>query len=206
MRNAFSNFAFSNTLRAVLVAGALSTGALAGPPLVCHTFDISGNTSLPWGSGWDRADPAYDRTHLATDTLNLLTPQTPVLVRMETLRRAALYGTENPGQGYELLARLLARSASGDRLALFDAGYLVETFRQAHVMYRPLVASGMDGKAWVLEAIRSGAGDTASMEFAASLIESGGPGGRWPNDHSRRAQAGATDNPLLATNLKGFVK
>jgi hypothetical protein len=203
MQLAFRN---AHIFRAVLLAGALSTYALAGPPLICHPFDISGSNSLPWGSGWDRADPSYDRTHVAADTLTLLTPQTPVLVRMETLRRAALYSTENPAQGYELLARLLARSTGGDKLALFDAGYLVETFKQAHMMHKPLLAVGIDGQAWVLEALHSGAGDTASMEFAASLIESGAQSGHWPNDHSRRAESGAAENSLLARNLKSFGK
>ena len=128
----------------------------------------------------------------------------PVLVRMETLRRAALYSTESPAEGYELLARLLARSRAGDKLSLFDAGYLVETFKQAHLANKPLLAAGIDGRVWVSEAIRSGAGDTASMEFAASLMESGTQPGRWPNDHSRRAQSGAAGNPLLARNLKNF--
>ena len=201
MRTAFPNVSL---FRAFLLAGALSTYALAGPPLICHPFDISGNQSLPWGSGWDKADPNYDRTHLAADTINLLAPRTPVLIRMETLRRAALYATENPAKGYELLARLLARSTGGDKLSLFDAGYLVETFKQAHLIHKPLLGAGMDGQEWVAEAIRSGAGDTPSMEFAASLMESGTQPGHWPNDHARRAQAGAAANPLLAANLKSF--
>jgi hypothetical protein len=201
MQLAFTN---ANLFRAVLLAGALSTYALAGPPLVCHPFDISGGQSLPWGNGWDRADPAYDRTHLTADTLSLLAPQTPVLVRMETLRRAALYATENPAQGYELLARLLARSTAGDKLSLFDAGYLVETFKQAHQAHKALLAAGIDGEEWVAQAIRSGVGDTASMEFAASLMASDMRPGHWPNDHALRAQSGASGNTLLARNLKNF--
>ena len=197
-------FTKGNLFRAILLTGALSTYALAGPPLVCHPFDISGTQSLPWGDGWDRPDPNYDRAHLPADTLAILTPQAPVLVRMETLRRAALYSTESPAEGYELLARLLARARAGDKLSLFDAGYLVETFKQAHLANKPLLAAGIDGRVWVSEAIRSGAGDTASMEFAASLMESGTQPGRWPNDHSRRAQSGAAGNPLLARNLKNF--
>ncbi len=201
MQLAFTN---ANLFRAILLAGSLSTYALAGPPLVCHQFDISDNQSLPWGTGWDRADQGYDRTHLAADTLSLLTRQTPVLVRMETLRRAALYATEKPAQGYELLSRLLARSTAGDKLSLFDAGYLVETFKQAHVMHKPLLAGGIDGQEWVAQAIHAGVGDTASMEFAASLMESDMGPSHWPNDHARRAESGAPGNPLLARNLKNF--
>ena len=76
-------FTKGNLFRAILLTGALSTYALAGPPLVCHPFDISGTQSLPWGDGWDRPDPNYDRAHLPADTLAILTPQAPVLVRME---------------------------------------------------------------------------------------------------------------------------
>lgn len=201
MQLAFSN---AHLFRLALLAGALSTCALAGPPLVCHQFDIGGSNSLPWGNGLNGADPAYDRSRLAGDTLALLTPQTPVLVRMETLRRAALYATENPAQGYELLARLLARSTGGDTLSLFDAGYLTETFKQAHLMHKPLLAAGINGEAWVLEAIRSGKGNTASMEFAASLMEGSMQPGHWPNNHSQRAQSGAANDALLARNLKAL--
>src|SRR6185295_6706757 len=84
--------------RPLITAAALAAAlfaarpALAGPPLLCFPFDIGAARSLPMGAGnWHATDPAYNVAHLVDDTLALLTPQTPVLVRMETLRRATIY-------------------------------------------------------------------------------------------------------------------
>src|SRR5437667_464617 len=70
----------------------------AGPPLICHPLDIGGAKSLPWiggdrpsGADWRGVDPNYNLGQLVVDTLALLTPDTPVLVRMETMRRATVY-------------------------------------------------------------------------------------------------------------------
>ena len=193
--------AFSGTsiLRAAALCLTLTTLAVAGPPLICHPFDIGDAKTLPWGTGgWDRPDPSYDRGRLVADTLNLLTPQTPVLVRMETLRRAALYAGENERLGYELLAKLLARAANGDSLSRFDAGYLVETSKQAAHSRKHVVGLELDGYSWVVKSIE-GSPQRAEMEFAASLM-----GKKFPNDHSRRAQSAAGSNALLAKNLKNF--
>ena len=80
-----------SSLRGALLAAALlfSSAAFAGPPLLCHPFDIGGAASLPWGKGWNVADRQYDTRRLSADTLGLLGAQTPVIARMETLRRAA---------------------------------------------------------------------------------------------------------------------
>ena len=71
-------------------------GAEAGPPAICHQFQTGGAPSLPWaeGSGWRRTVPSYDLHRLTDDTLRLLTPTTPVLARMETLRRATIRSEE----------------------------------------------------------------------------------------------------------------
>src|SRR5690349_3238185 len=86
----------------------LALPALAGPPLICHPFDIGGAKSLPWSGGkdWSDADPSYDVAHLSEDTLALLKPGVPVLVRMETMRRAAIYAARQAGLAEDLLARL----------------------------------------------------------------------------------------------------
>ena len=82
----------SITLTALLFLLAVQQAALAGPPLVCHPFEIGNARSLPWsGSQWRSVDKSYDANRLVEDTRVLLTPQTPVLVRMETLRRATIY-------------------------------------------------------------------------------------------------------------------
>ena len=69
--------------------------ALAGPPLLCHPFDIGTAKSLTWDNshGWQGRVGATNMKTLVADTEALLTPDTPVIVRMETLRRAALYAS-----------------------------------------------------------------------------------------------------------------
>ena len=80
--------------------------ALAGPPLICGPIDIGKAQSLPWSSapGWNGALASYDLTHLGDDTVSLLTPQTPVNVRRETLRRAAIYAAGQTGLAESLAA------------------------------------------------------------------------------------------------------
>ena len=72
--------------------------AIAGPPLICHAFEIGQAKSLPWVShNWNLSGgESYETKNLAQDTLDILTPETPVLVRMETLRRATLYARKDP--------------------------------------------------------------------------------------------------------------
>jgi hypothetical protein len=87
------------TLRSVssilITAGlllALVRPAPAGPVLICKNYEIGAAKSLPWGgSDWRSVKPDYDINRLVEDTLALLTPDTPVIVRMETLRRAVIY-------------------------------------------------------------------------------------------------------------------
>ena len=78
------------TSTAVLAAIFIATPAFAGPPLLCHPFEIGTARSLPWEGTWSQGKADYKIANLITDTETLLTPTTPVLVRMETLRRAAL--------------------------------------------------------------------------------------------------------------------
>ena len=86
-------------LKSSILLLALALPALAGPPLICHPVEIHGAKSLPWNAhaqGWDGADKSYDAsTRLIPDTLALLTPLTPVSVRMETLRRASIYAARH---------------------------------------------------------------------------------------------------------------
>jgi hypothetical protein len=181
----------------------IATLAHAGPPLVCHAFDTGGAKSLPWAASpnWNAPDPSYDLKRLIPDTLSLLSPETAVVVRMETMRRAAIYANQDPRIAYDLLSRLMGRALeSASPMALFDAGYLVETYKQVHLAdraagYVPL-ATELDGYAWVLKAIRLG-GETASMEFAAALMKDG----PWPNEHFRKALAASSEGSLLANNI-----
>ena len=92
-------------LRILLVVCVLATIALAGPPLICHPLDIGTARSLPWnGTGWNLAgNENYDSKNLVKDTLAILDSGAPVIVRMETLRRATLYARKDPDAAKELL-------------------------------------------------------------------------------------------------------
>ena len=143
------------TLAAVL----LSRPACAGPPLLCFPFDIGSASSLPMGHGnWHATDASYDVSRLVPDTLALLTPATPVIVRMETIRRATLYAAAHPRLAATLLDELRARTAASHpadgALATFDYGYLVESYKEAKFLFKePLPAiDRIDGYQLVLEA------------------------------------------------------
>src|SRR5881409_2568853 len=129
----------------------LATVVQAGPPLICHTIEIGQSKSLPWIShNWNLSGgETYDTKNLVLDTLEILAPDTPVLVRMETLRRATLYARKDPIAAKELLARLHARATSAessgrpDALAWFDVGYLAETYKQWIGQNLPHMTDGM---------------------------------------------------------------
>ena len=196
--------------------------AIAGPPLICHAFEIGQAKSLPWVShNWNlTGGENYDTKNLAADTLEILRPETPVLVRMETLRRATLYARRDPLAAKELLTRVWARAASAetagreDALAWFDAGYLVETYKQwigknlPHMTdgmrMDPNPAAGLDGYAMVKKALRLRAAelhkDDAQMEFAAALITLSGPEDEH-RAHTEKAIASAKNDALLRQNL-----
>jgi hypothetical protein len=195
----------------------LAVPALAGPPLICHPINIGGAASLPWPSvgGSVVGRPDYDVSHLVADTLSLLNPNTDVLVRMETLRRATIYGQRNPSIAKELLLKLHARTIANaqDALAAFDFGYLVECYKQAQLARSEGLAAwrhtewsdpaaNLDGYSFVKAAI-SMRGEDAEMEFAAALISSMGSH-EDRQQHIDRAVAGAKENPLLDDNLSSF--
>jgi len=193
------------TIGIAVVVVAFGTYAHAGPPLICHHIEIGNAKSLP-PIDWHQNDTGgYNLKNLSGDTLGLLQSNTPVLVRMETLRRAAIYARHSPQVAKELLTRLHARAADSDAagrtdaLAWFDVGYLAETYKQWIGKAESNPAAGADGYAWVKRAIRL-RGEDAEMEFAAALITLSGPEGAH-KDHVRKAIAGAKSDPLLAQNL-----
>jgi len=182
----------------------VTIAAQAGPPLICHPLDIGAARTLP-AVGWnDVAGSGYDLKNLVHDTLEILNPATPVLVRMETLRRATIYTRQDPPVAKELLVRLHERAVNSDAaghpdaLAWFDAGYLAEAYKE-WMRQGTNPASGLDGYAQVERAIRL-RGSDAEMEFAAALITLRNSG-RNPGDHAQRAVEGAKSDPLLARNL-----
>jgi hypothetical protein len=125
--------------------------AQAGPPLICHVIEIGQAKSLPWTShNWNLSGgETYDTKNLVRDTLEILAVDTPVLVRMETLRRATLYARKDPVAAKELLTRLqdLVTSAESaghpNALAWFDVGYLEETYKQWIAKNLPHMTDGM---------------------------------------------------------------
>jgi hypothetical protein len=207
----------SRTLLASLAMVAVAAAAEAGPPLICHQFDAGNARLLPWASSssWNSPDPSYDIAKLTAETLGLLTPDAPVLARMENMRRATIYAGRDERVAAELLAAVMARaqedSGTGrNALAWFDAGYLVESYRQASHIYKwdmlegrakaewkmRSEPGGVDGYALVRKALQV-AGSNPEMEYAASLMKAGAVS----DEHRRRAQAGARSGSLLARNL-----
>src|SRR5215469_13767115 len=192
-------------LGTVAVLCGFTTLAHAGPPLICHSIEIGQAKSLPWVEFNHRGSTDYDVKNLSRDTLAILDSHTPVLVRMETLRRATIYARQDPQAAKELITRLQERAASSDAagrsaaLAWFDIGYLAEAYKQWMGKGEPDPAAGLDGYGWVKKAI-SLRGLDPEMEFAAAMITLAGPEGAH-REHVQKAIAGAKHDPLLAQNL-----
>ncbi len=212
-----------------VIAGVLMLGnartALAGPPLLCHPYEIGQASSLPWqGHDWWPGRSDYKVANLVSETMAILTPSTPVLVRMETMRRAAIYATRDRGVAEQLLTAVLGRArkleAQGrpDANAWLDAAYLTEALREVGDLAQmsdksPFVeavrtvnglTAGLDGYAFILKSLDLRPGDP-SIEFAAALIaarETGRDGSSTKYvEHAAKARAGATRDALLARNL-----
>lgn len=174
----------------------------AGPPLICHPFQTTGSPLLQWGSGsgWNSPDQRYDVQRLTADTLVLLNTDAPILTRMENMRRAAIYATRDRRVAEQLLAAVAARAAAADasRLSVFDAGYLIETYKQANDLFGRAVTT-QDGYAMVRRAIAMGA-SVPEMEFAAALMTQGAAS----SAHLQRARTAAGPDSLLGRNLSNF--
>ena len=183
----------------------LTTYAQAGQPLICHPIEIGPAKSLPWVDWNRKGSEGYDLKNLTRDTLAILYSDAPVLVRMETLRRATIYARQDSQIAKELLTRLHARAANSDAaghseaLAWFDVGYLAEAYKQWMGKGEPNPAGGLNGYGWVKRAI-SLRGQDPQMEFAAALITVGGPEADH-QEHVQKAAGGAKIDPLLARNL-----
>jgi hypothetical protein len=216
-------FAIDRSLRiaAVLAAGlGLASVASAGPPLICHPFTTGTDAPLlPWaeGSDWHLPQPGYDRANLVADTLTLLSADAPILVRMENMRRAAIYADENPAMAATLLQAVVERTkttpadARAEALEWFDAGYLVETYRQLGLIYQhgmrpahgrwtslvPAELAELDAYALVQQAVALAPQFAAELDFASALMT------REPltSTHLRRAASSAATGSLLAENL-----
>ena len=198
--------------------------AFAGPPLICHPFVVdSAFPLLPWGAGheWRSPHPDYDVARLTADTLALLSVDAPILSRMENLRRATIYADQDPLIAEALLAAVLARIDTppadpyGAGLAWFDAGYLVETYRQLGLVYQhgmltskgrgaPLVSAsvaGIDGYVFLQAALALAPERRAEVDFAASLMTPA----PLAATHRSHAATAAEPGSTLARNLELYA-
>jgi hypothetical protein len=185
----------------------IATAVLAGPPLICHSFDIGSAKSLPWIShSWNLSGAeTYDTSKLASDTLAILAADHTVIVHMETLRRATLYARKDPAAAKELFTKITMgtksvtpQSDQSRALTYFDTGYLVEAYKQ-WLGDSANPATGLDGYALIKEAIQL-RGNDPQMEFAAAMVTLRGPASEH-QAHAQQAIAGAKKDPLLAGNL-----
>jgi hypothetical protein len=222
-RNTTATFLRVGTIGLTLLAlVGIARPAFAGPPLLCHPFDIGAAKSLPWSgvSSWYDGAPGYDLQHLADNTEALLTPSTPIIVRMETLRRAAIYASRDPQVAKRLFLTINDRIRAGasggrtDPLTLFDAGYLTETFREIGRLARygaseisgnseaiAAMVKDADGDALVQKSLTMRP-DDPSIELAAALIAASTPNNKERYaQHAEKARAGAKQDALLAKNL-----
>lgn len=203
-----------NTLLVALTFAAIGTlfVAQAGPPLICHPFNIGDAKSLPWsaGAGWNNPDPSYNVRNLAADTLSFLDPSTPVLVRMETLRRATLYGEKDHQAARALVARLADRaaitqkSAKPNAAAIFDYGYFLSSLSQVSWLYKEDITGGIDGYEIVKKALAINP-DSPEMHFAAALMTFSPSRPAERAEHLSKARATKSD-ALLAENLSSHFQ
>src|SRR4030095_102849 len=188
-----------------------ATPALAGPPLICHPFEVESGKLIAWGTGpgWNTPDRSYDIKRLVADTTAVLTPDAPILTRMENMRRATIYAMRDPVIANELLKAVTARAlaTTTDGRAWFDAGYLIESYKQAVAIredrnpeLRAWAAVDetirVDGYNWVKKAMAMSP-PSAEMEFAASLMTVRSVA----SAHRAKAIAAAPKGSVLARNL-----
>jgi hypothetical protein len=207
----------TRVVAAFAVGLTLALPALAGPPLICHPFVTGSAPVLPWSPGrdWNSPDPSYDVARLTPDTLTLLSPDAPVIARMENMRRATIYAANDLRVAAELLGAVTTRTEATTATApdWFDAGYLVETYRQYNLIhvhgmlptpngYEPLLAGSsetLDGSTLLQKAAKHSPELVPEVEFAASLMARDNA---TSEDHRRRAAAAAVDGSLLTQNLE----
>lgn len=204
----------TRVLTALALALAVAAPALAGPPLLCHPFDIGTAKSLPWDgtAGWSQGRADYPIKHLVADTEAILQPGTPVIVRMETLRRAAIYASQDPAVASALVGTLSAkaRGTQPDALAALDAAYLIEALHQVSMLgqsgeFRDRVAgvkrviAEHEAAPLVAQAIQARPSDPA-VAFAAALITMMKDKPAY-GAYATRARAGVAQDALLAKNI-----
>lgn len=151
--------------------------ALAGPPLLCFPYEIGTAKSLPWGKDPFQKSSGYDAVKVEEDTLALLKAEKSALVRMETIRRAALYLDKDSGRAGNLALKLLAIAKDAEAAgkpsaaAWFDAGFAGATFTQngCHIKGLMVTEKGPVGYEEIKKALAI-TPDDAAMQFGAALV------------------------------------
>jgi hypothetical protein len=197
----------------VLVILTASMQSFGGPPLICHPFQIDDAKSISWGQG--PFDPPKDigRDKLVQTVLAHLQPDTPVLARMETLRRATIWcgrdGRVEQALLFQLMGRALDAQASGeeDAMAIFDAGFFAQCLDQVGASFvndgeGVGVGRGVVGYAWVRRAIELRPNEP-QMHFAAALITAIHDQSA-SEKHMKIAKELSGQDALLAANIKAF--
>lgn len=220
-------------LGAALGFGALGAGSasgLMGPPLICHSIAIGKSRSLPWEGGAMTTKKGYDPKHLVKDLTDLLSTTPDVIIRMETLRRAAIYAREDGDVAWELLGGLALRALDADAgttdgaLALFDTGFTIAVLEQldSSMVDHAGVKNGVTGYAYVTRAIdgarKANSPQAPAMEYGAALMtlpemrhgaarakDGAGTGEDIYDAHVRAAALGAQPGSLLETNLAAHL-
>jgi hypothetical protein len=202
-------------LAALLLCATASLGAVEAP-LLFAVFDIGPAPSLPWNAPQNflgiRDD--YDLHRVVADTSALLTPATPTIVRMETLRRAAVYASRDREVTRQLVALVVGRvtvlptPGPPEPMALFDAGYVIEVLKELQrfglgtktfwALDSAIVGitRPFDGRA-LLEQSAALRPNDPSIQFALALMMPA----KAAEPYLRKAREGARDDVLLANNL-----
>lgn len=198
---------------AVIVAATflIYQSAQAGPPCICWPLEIGDAESLPWGDDPFDTISGYKSDQVIKDTLTFLKSDTPIIVRMETIRRASLYLNDDQAAAYELLANLIARALNSEMQnkpnagAYFDAGYLAQAYYQIdsreYKSFSCGSANGVIGYAWIQRAIELNGDKDPMLQFAAALATNLNSGPMFIN-HFEKAKKAVPTNKLLAVNFK----
>lgn len=210
----------SRVLPLALLAALVAGPAVAGPPLLCEPFDTAGAPTLPWGGArWNQPAPDYAIAGLPAHLDRLLAVDVPVVARMETLRRAAIYASRDGGVLARVLAGMEARIAAtagtpAEALALFDAGYFRETLQDvARLQGYDMPGIGAvdsaalaaaidapDGHLRIAEALERRPGD-AGMAFASAVVAAADERDGDLARHAKAARAAAPRDALVALNV-----
>lgn len=208
----------------LLIITTLTISSIAGPPLICHPFEIGEAKSIAWnGRQWRDVKKDYDINQLVPDVMAILETDAPILVRMETMRRAAVYAVwslRDAKVGFDpkgdraaiaLLDKILAHKnaaevrgfkTKADKLALFDAGYLLETYKYIgfEETSKKTVLSA-ESLAWV-EKANNALDCPGEIELALAIILQNHPGTSAAQDkHLETAVGKAAEGSLLAKNI-----